>query len=409
MRKVLFPKEYISAYTSSPVADVLGDFEHWLRGAGYRDPYVRRHISYVRHALEREARLPDDRRFDADDLTGMFKSPVRPGGFSAARWAFEQYLRARERWITVEPSGPHEALLTTFRAHLRDLHGLAPATIEQKDRVARLFLVYACRPPKTLAELTPRDVERFTARRARVLGRSAMQSTIGYLRSFLRFCHERGLCPAGLDIIDRPYRYRDERPPRAIPWELAQRFLASIDRSTRMGCRDHTLFYLMTHFGLRPGEICALRVTDLDLKTRLLRVPQAKVHSTLALPLSVPAARVLTCYLRDARPRTMRPELFLSVLAPLGPMTRLAIAAAFQRHVHRSGLPLLGHSPYGLRHGFAMRLLERGVGIKAIGDLLGHRTLESTAVYLRLNTEALREVALPVPAPARAAREGRVS
>jgi integrase/recombinase XerD len=409
MRKVLFLKDYISDYTSSAVADVLGDFEHWLRGAGYYDPYVRRHIGYVRHALEREAPLPDDRRFDADELTRMFRSPVRPGGFAAARWAFEQYLRARERWITIEPSGPHEPLLATFRAHLRDLQGLAPSTIEQKDRVARLFLAYACRSPKKLCELTPRDVERFIARRARVLGRSAIQSTIGYLRSFLRFCHERGLCPAGLDIIDRPYRYRDERPPRAIPWKLAQRLLASIDRSTRMGRRDYAMFYLMTHFGLRTGEVCALRVTDLDLKARLLRVPQAKVNSTLTLPLSVPAARVLARYLRDARPRTTRPELFLSVLAPLGAMTRVGIAAAFQRHVHRSGLPLLGHSPYGLRHGFAMRLLERGVGMKAIGDLLGHRTLESTAVYLRLNTEALREVALPVPTPARSLREGRPS
>jgi len=110
-----------------------------------------------------------------------------------------------------------------------------------------------------------------------------------------------------------------------------------------------------------------------------------------------------------ARPRTTRMELFLSVLAPLAPMTRAAVAAAFQRHIHRSGLPLLGHSPYGLRHGFAMRLLERGVGIKAIGDLLGHRTLESTAVYLRLNTEALREVALPVPAHSSSLHEGRVS
>jgi site-specific recombinase XerD len=73
------------------------------------------------------------------------------------------------------------------------------------------------------------------------------------------------------------------------------------------------------------------------------------------------------------------------------------VVEAFQRAVRHSGLPLDGYSPYGLRHGFAMRLLERGVGIKAIGDLLGHRTFESTAVYLRLNTEALRDVALPVP------------
>lgn len=407
MRKVLFRKYFISDYAASPVADVLGEFDRWLRGGGYCESKVRRHIGYARHALEREAPLPDDRRFDADDLERMFKSPVHTKGFAAARWAFEQYLRARGDWITTEPSGPHEPLLASFRTRLRELHGLAPSTIEQKDRVARLFLACACQPPKGLAELTPRDIERFIARRARRLGRSGIQTTVGYLRGFLRFCHERELCAAGLDIIDRPYRYREERPPRAIPWKLAQRLLTSIDRSTRMGKRDHAMFYLMTHFGLRPGEVCALRITDLDLKSRLLRVPQDKVSSTLTLPLSRPAARVLAAYLREGRPSTMRPELFLSVLAPLGPMTRNAIAAAFQRHIHRSGLPLLGSSPYGLRHGFAMRLLERGVGMKAIGDLLGHRTLESTAVYLRLNTAALREVALAVPSSS--LRDGRPS
>jgi integrase/recombinase XerD len=398
MRQILFPKDYLSHYEDSPVADVLGDFDDWMRSTGYRDPYLRRHLGHVRRALERAAPFPDDRRFDADDLIRMFRSPVRPRGFAASRWAFEQYLRARGRWITVVPDGPHQPLVDAFGEFMRDLQGLAAATIEQKRRVATAFLTYCCPPPRTPADLTPHDVERFIARCARRLGRSSMQSTVGYLRSFLRYCHGRGLCPAGLDVIDRPQRYRDEQPPRAIPWALAQQLLASIDRSTRMGCRDHAMLYLMTHFGLRTGEVGALQLADLDLRARVLRVPQAKVHATLTLPLSRPAAQVLARYVRFGRPRTDRPELFLSVLSPLGPMSRTAIANAFQRHVHRSGLPLTGHSPYGLRHGFAMRLLERGVGIKAIGDLLGHHTLESTAVYLRLNTEALRDVALPVPA-----------
>ena len=162
---------------------------------------------------------------------------------------------------------------------------------------------------------------------------------------------------------------------------------------------------------LRPthaGPLLSVRCRTEDGGPKL-HVPQDKVRSTLTLPLSAPAARVLAAYLREGRPRTVRPELFLSGLAPISPVTRSAIAAAFQRHIHRSGLSLLGHSPYGLRHGFAMRLLERGVGVKTIGDLLGHRTLESTAVYLRLNTEAPREVALPVPAPGRSPREGRMS
>ena len=54
-------------------------------------------------------------------------------------------------------------------------------------------------------------------------------------------------------------------------------------------------------------------------------------------------------------------------------------------------------SAYALRHSFAMRLFARGIGIKTIGDLMGHHSLVSTAVYLRLQSDMLREVALPVP------------
>ena len=113
---------------------------------------------------------------------------------------------------------------------------------------------------------------------------------------------------------------------------------------------------------------------------------------------------MLQRYLREGRPAGDRPELFPRLIAPAGALTRTAIAEAFQRHVRRSGLPLSGASPYGLRHGFAMRLLERNVGVKAIGDLLGHRSLEATSVYLRLQIDALRDVALPLPGECHAHR-----
>ena len=126
--------------------------------------------------------------------------------------------------------GPHQELLDAYTCYMRELQGLAPATIDQRLRVARNFLTLCCPPPRTPAALTPRDVERFVARRARRLGRSTITNTVGYLPKFLCFCQEPGLCPPGLDAIDRPHRYRDEKPPRAIPWKLAQR-AARLDRS----------------------------------------------------------------------------------------------------------------------------------------------------------------------------------
>ena len=80
-------------------------------------------------------------------------------------------------------------------------------------------------------------------------------------------------------------------------------------------------------------------------------------------------------------------------------MTKCAVSQVFKDRARQSGLPLAHASAYALRHSFAMRLFARGVGIKAIGDLRGHHCLASTAVYLRLQTVGLREVALPVPRP----------
>jgi site-specific recombinase XerD len=74
-----------------------------------------------------------------------------------------------------------------------------------------------------------------------------------------------------------------------------------------------------------------------------------------------------------------------------------AIRDIFKKRMRIAKLPSANHSVYSLRHAFAMQLLTRGVGIKAIGDVLGHRRLESTCTYLRLDVEALREVALEIP------------
>jgi site-specific recombinase XerD len=91
----------------------------------------------------------------------------------------------------------------------------------------------------------------------------------------------------------------------------------------------------------------------------------------------------------------------LRARSPAGPLRHYAVLNVFEKRARLSGLPLAGSSSYCLRHAFAMRLLKRGVGVKAIGDLLGHHSLEATCVYLRVDTDMLREVALPVPVLAR--------
>ncbi len=393
----IYPHKRYYWYLDSPVADWLGDFAGWLKASGYCEALIRRHVATLRFSLEPHAPVPRDRCFSLAELQRIIACPQRPRYFQATRYAFGLFLRACDQWIEPPSTEPYIELVTAFAQYLVEMRGLAPATVKQHERHARAFLSATLPPGGRLADLSDVAIERFLTERAERLCRRSLINAAARLRVFLRFCVARGEAPAGVEVFDIPRHYRDEQPPRAIPWPLVEQLLDSIDRTTPIGLRDHAIFYLMAHYGLRTGEIPLLRLDSIDWQARTLRVEQTKTRSVLLLPLTDPAAEVLQRYLREGRPVTERAELFPRLIAPAGALTRGAIAEAFRRHVRRSGLPLSGASPYGLRHGFAMRLLERDVGVKAIGDLLGHTSLQATSVYLRLQIDALRDVALPLP------------
>ena len=157
------------------------------------------------------------------------------------------------------------------------------------------------------------------------------------------------------------------------------------------------MLHLMAHYGLRPGEITRLTIDSIHWEDRMLLVEQPKTRSWLTLPLLDETLDLLRRYLEEGRRQTQRAELFSATRAPYRPVSHGAINQVFKNRARKAGLPITHASPYSLRHSFAMRLFARGVGIKAIGDLMGHGSLVSTFVYLRLQTKMLREVALPVP------------
>jgi site-specific recombinase XerD len=159
----------------------------------------------------------------------------------------------------------------------------------------------------------------------------------------------------------------------------------------------------MAHYGLRPSEIVSLRLDSISWRDSTLRVEQRKTRSDLVLPLAAVTLKTLHRYLdRDrGRDASKYAELFLRNHCPYRPLKKTAVSEMFARRAEAIGLGQREYSAYSLRHAFAMRLLRRGVGVKAIGDVLGHRDLESTCVYLRLDIHALRDVALAVPRSAR--------
>lgn len=396
----LFPKTHRS-YTTSSASDWLENFAEWLMLSGYAPRPAQGHVCRLRQVLERTGPFAPKTRFSTEFLTEIFTAPRSQTDFRATQRAFQRFLEERGQLsAAADPHPRFSAILNAYRQHLSDVKGLVSSTVNQHLSTVLSFLERALPSGKSLDDLTSQAVEQFVIEEGQHLTRQSLQHTIARLRSFLRFCHDRGEMKDRLDFIDTPRVYREELLPRAIPWPLVQRLLRSIDRNGKSGWRDYAILYLMVHYGLRPSEVAALRLDSIDWTSGTLRVVQQKTRMTLILPLNEKTLRMLRRYLAGGRPGSSRPELFLRARTPEGPIKHTAVCDIYEKRARESGLPLQNTSSYCLRHTFAMRLLEQGVGVKAIGDLLGHRSLESTCVYLRLHVKALREVGLPVPGAA---------
>jgi len=383
-------------YECSPYAKDLDSFAYWLDQEGYPLRYAQRIVFRAKQSLERHAVAPDC-TFTEVDLIQAFRHPTQQNFYNHARSSFKRFLASENRLKINTPTAPHTLLRKEYLRYLSDRRGLAPETIKLHDWAVGTFMKRELPEGQPLSTLTARIVERHIEQRARELTREPLRTTVLYLQAFFRYCYSNNLISSRLDRIDQPVSLRAALPPRALDWELVQEFLRSIDRRSKTGWRDYTMLHLMAYYGLRSGEVVRLSFDSLDWEAKTMLVLQSKTCSTLILPLFDRTLDLLKRYLRVGRRKSKHRELFLCALSPDRPITNFAIAQVFKIRARKSGLPITHASTYSLRHSFAMRLLKRGVGIKAIGDLMGHNSIASTSIYLRLHTEMLRDVALPVP------------
>src|ERR1700733_857863 len=376
----------------------------WLRAEGYTDYVIDCHIRRLLFVLPKLSSGTPPPTLREVDLLAVFGRERRPltrfTNFASTRRVYSRYLRAQGRLIT-EALTPTQDLLRRYDQYLIDVRGLsASARCHHKLTLRALLNGFPC--SRSLKKLSRDDVERFILERSRRISRHSLQHEVGQVRAFLRYAHDTGLVRERLDGLDTPRTYRDELPPRALPWPSVLRLLRSIECTNRAGWRDLCVLHLIAYYGLRPGEVVALRLESIDWERQLLHVYQSKTRSPLTLPLGERTLRLLRNYLKRGRAgdASDTPMLFLRTRCPWIPLERTAVGDIFRKRMREAGLPDCAKHVYRLRHTFAMRLLARGVGMKAIGDVLGHHSFYGTSAYLRLDVAMLRSVALPVPSPA---------
>ena len=405
MLATLFPRAH-TRYSSLPVlGGALEGLCVWLHARGYPQDAIQRRMQAAA-SLARALRRSGVRslgELTASALRSYAPQPRMSG--SPPRGALVRSLAPYLEecsGLAQTPLTPSELRVADYRRYLERVRGLSASTIEMHGATITRFLRFLDHNahPQRLHDLRDAEVEAFIAQTGRQVDRSRMGQVTTVLRTFLRFLAAAGEGPVGLDAqVESPRIYRGERLPRALPWETVRTFLKSIDRTTPKGQRDFAMFLLIATYGLRASEVAALNLDDVAWRTRQIHVPRPKTGTPLLLPLTDEIGAALLDYLRRGRPASTARRLFLRVEAPLGPLGRGAVGDAFRAWARRAGISLPARGgPHCLRHALALRLLREGATLKTIGDLLGHRNAESTGVYLRLDIDDLRDVALPLPA-----------
>lgn len=218
---------------------------------------------------------------------------------------------------------------------------------------------------------------RLTAGRAA----STVNRELRELWSFLRFVEDQG--QAVSPGVFRITRLKESKPlPRYLDEETYQRLEMHLLAETQQGSYDayldRTWFYLLAHGGLRLGELCDLRLGDLDLVGRRLAVREGKGRRDRAVPLSTTTCQMLNHYLA-VRGSSHTDHLLIFRQKKMNPDL---VRNRLQRYGAAVGVEV---SPHRLRHTLATRLVNVGMDIVAIQRLLGHEKLETTMIYARVH------------------------
>lgn len=382
----------------------VGGYEAWLGRRGYTSSTVRnmlKELGQVGRWLtvqELEAEQLDEQRIAA------FIAARRADGYRRvpgprALAPLLSYLR--EVGIAAEApplATPLGVLLAQYRTWLVGERGLAPSTVLRYANTARRFLTEQAMTDGvfTPAELAGSDVNAFLLRECARVSSGSAKGRVAELRSVLRFLYLQALTPLRLGTAVPPvggWRLAT-LPPPAMRATDVQLLLDTCDRATAVGVRDFAMMMLVARLGLRSIEIARLELRDVDWRAGELVVRgKARRHDRLPLPVEVGEA--LVAYLSSGRNPTDAIHLFLTCRAPRGPIRADLVGDVVERACLRAGLPHVG--PHRLRHALAGELMRQGAGLVAISQVLRHQDLATTALYAKVDLDALRQVAQPWP------------
>jgi integrase/recombinase XerD len=387
-----------------PLAPYAGGYLAWLAGRGYSLSTKGFHLRLMAQMsgwLEAQAapvsvlNQNTAERFLAEQHAVGCLLRARIGSV-APLLEYLRSVKAAPPVAVAVPVTPAEQLLARYSEYLCAERGLSSATVQCNIELTRPFLTGLEQAERIdFDRLTTGTVTGFILEWSRRQPKT-LDRRVSALRSLLRFLHVQGLIDAyWADAVPAVHRPRLAGLPKALPSEQVAAMLASCDRDTGVGLRDLAILTVLSRLGLRAGEVSALRLGDIDWRHGQLTVcGKASRHERLPLPVDVGEA--IAGYLSCGRPTVDIREVFVCARAPYRAMSRLAVTQVVARAAERAGQPPV--RAHRLRHSAATAMLAGGASLTEIGQVLRHQHVLTTAIYAKVDLEALRTVARPWPA-----------
>jgi site-specific recombinase XerD len=289
-----------------------------------------------------------------------------------------------------------------YRRYLSQQRGLSETSLPNYTSFIETFLSERFgRGEPCMAKLCATDVTSFMTSQVAKLSPGRTKLLVTALRSFFRYLLHRGEITIALaGCVPSVATWSFSAIPKSLPTGAVRRLLEEQDQTTPNGRRDYAIMVLLARLGLRAGEVVALNLDDIDWDNAVIRIHRKGGRWT-TLPLLDEVGEAIAAYLRSGRPECSSRRVFLRHRAPVrGFAHTITVSSIVRRSLRRAGVDTVRTGAHLLRHSLAVDLLRKGASLSEIGDVLGHRSPDTTALYAKVDLAALRPLALPWPAGA---------
>ena len=291
---------------------------------------------------------------------------------------------------------PHKRVEDDYDRYLVEERGLAMSTrVNYLGFIQRfLFSRFGDKRPR-FSVVRARDIIAFVQNEApRYNSPKRAGLMISALRSFLRYLRLRGFVATDLAAcVPAIATWQFSSLPRFIPMRQVRQVLHACDRRTAHGRRDYAVLLLLARLGLRACEVVGLALDDINWRIGEITI-RGKANRSTRLPLPPDVGDALAAYLKKGRPPCASRRVFLCLRAPRRAFANSeAISTIVARRFKIAGIDAPYTGAHVFRHSLATYMLHEGASFAEIGHLLRHRSFDTTALYAKVDLQALLPLA----------------